>query len=329
MSTVNNFGDLESLRTELFGDGDETPDTPETPAVEVVETTNENIEEVDESGTKATEVADVWSKQDEAESEEASDEPKPEVKPEPKNRANERIRELNDKAKTEKARADHLEQELNRIRERQAELDKLTEGAEADLDPNKFESMDEYIKAVTDAKVAKAVEARDRQQLEQESAKTIQAYEQSIANTFEANVAKYAEVNPNITKAVEHLNKYAEYIPPEVRLALLTDENGAQIAWDIATSSELLEAVTKGNSAQSIKLIGKLSAKYDAPNNTSKSDGVIKPLELKDDVKPSVVTKPSPVVPAIPKVNNNGSNADRKSARDAWKEYQTTGKRPW
>ena len=314
MSTINTFADLENLRSELFGGADEAPETPETPVAEVTE----NVEEVAE---KPEEVDEVTSEVTEP-TEEESDEPKPDVKPEPKNRANERIRELNEKAKTEKARADHLEQEIGRIRERQAELDKLTEGAEVDLDPNKFESMDAYIKAVTDAKVAKAVEARDRQQLEQESAKTIQAYEQSIAKSFEANIAQYAEVNPNITAAVEHLNKYAEHIPPEVRLALLTDENGAKIAWDIATSSELLESVIRGNPAQSIKLIGKLSAKHDgiqAP--TSAPVQSASKVEAFTPKGTPVASKPK--VPEVPRVaGSTATSTDKLSPKEAWEQFK-------
>lgn len=314
------YGTIEDFRAMMAGDEPET---------EVVESET-NTEEVVETESNETETSEDSSEL-ETESNENEDESDEEVveKPveKPKNRANERIRELNEKAKQANLKAESLENELRSLRARQAELDKLTEGATADIDPNSFETMDDYIKAVTDIKVKKALEASERSNLEKQTLAKQVEIENQIGQSFESKLHAYSEVNPKVIEASQHLAQYAENIPPEVRLSLLTDDNAAQVTWEIATNAQLIETLINANPIQSIKMIAKLSAKYD-----------------KDDVKQTFVSenkpkafnptgnnsKPKPVIPEVPRATSNSAkNLDKMSHKEAWEMYKKTGKRPW
>jgi len=250
---------------------------------------------------------------EDAKDEESTEEPK-ETPPEPpKSRANERIRELNEKAKAAVARADALAAELAQLQARQAELDKAAP-SEEEIDPAKFETMAEYIKAITDSKVSRALKAQEKELISRQSLEKTAEIERNIGNSFDEKVKEYAVVNPEIPRAVEHLTKYAQHIPPEVRMALLTDDNAAAVAWEIATNSDLLEQVIRGNPVQSIKAIARISAKHDSV-----------------DSKPTAfVPNKKPVVPEVPRSSASQKSTDSMSNKEAWNAYKAGKiKRPW
>lgn len=296
----NEINSIEEFRA-FMASNDDAPEAPATPEPESKPETAEGAPEAAE---------------DTGEDEPAED--KPETHPEPpKSRANERIRDLNDKAKAATARADALAAELAALQARQAEIEKagLTE---SEIDPNKFETMAEYIKAVTDAKVSTALKAQEKELISRQSDQKIAEIERNIGNSFSEKVAEYAVVNPEIQQAVDHLTKYAQHIPPDVRMALLTDENAAAVAWEIATSSDLLEQVIRGNPLQSIKAIARISARHDSAPQKAGTPA------------PFVPTSKKPVVPEVPRSTASQKNTDSMSNKEAWNQYKAGKiKRPW
>ncbi len=230
---------------------------------------------------------------------------------------------MNEAKKLAESRAAQLEAQLRQIEARKAEIDKLADGEKPD--PSKFATMQEYLDALTESRVNAALKAAEQNRLkaEQEHAET--AYVQEIVGSFEQKVQIAAQANPDLPKAVEHLNKMANYIPVEVRQALLTDENAAQLAWEIATNQELLDYVCMQNPVNSIKVLAKLSAKYDVDEAPAKSatSAPTKPTAF-------VPTKQAPKVPNVPKSGAGNKSTDNMSPKEYWKAFQA-GKvsKPW
>ena len=108
----------------------------------------------------------------------------------------------------------------------------------------------------------------------------------------------------------------------------MTDENAAQLAWEVATNQELLDYVIKQNPVNSIKVLAKLSAKYDvdeAPTQTAKPASNA-PVAFKASGTPA-----KPKVPAVPKTGGNGSKpTDSMSSKEYWRALES-GKagKPW
>ncbi len=301
----------------------QTQNTPEPKETETE--TNEESGESEETGESEE---STESKEGEGEdSEEGEDgEKKPEEKQEqkPESRANKRIRELNQAKKDAESRAAQLEAQLRQIEARKAEIDKLADGEKPD--PSKFATMQEYLDALTEARVNAALKAAEQNRLKAEQEHAENAYVQEIAGSFEQKVQIAAQANPDLPKAVEHLNKIAQYIPVEVRHALLTDENAAQLAWEIATNQELLDYVCAQNPVNSIKVLAKLSARYDVDEAPAKS-------ATSAPTKPTAFTpaKQAPKVPNVPK-SGTGTNASNQLTGKKYWEALKAGKitkKPW
>lgn len=319
---------------EMLADIDNEQETPDTSKQEAPETKPQESTEVEESEESEGESGETTEEQSaetaeskEGEGEESEEgEKKPEEKQEqkPESRANKRIRELNEAKKLAESRASQLEAQLRQIEARKAEIDKLADGEKPD--PSKFATMQEYLDALTESRVNAALKLREQERLQIEQQQAAQAYEQEIASSFEQKVQIAAQANPDLPKAVEHLNKIAQHIPVEVRQALITDENAAQLAWEIATNQELLEYVCKQNPVNSIKVLAKLSAKYDTEEAPTQNAPAAKgPVAF----TPSKSEKPK--VPSVPKNGTGVKSGDNLSPAEYWKQYNKgkIDKKPW
>lgn len=315
---------MADLLSEINNEAETAQSQNETQEKQTQENQNQETTETDESGEPEETDESTESKEGEGEESEEG-EKKPEEKQErkPESRANKRIRELNQAKKDAESRAAQLEAQLRQIEARKAEIDKLADGEKPD--PSKFATMQEYLDALTESRVNAALKAAEQNRLkaEQEHAET--AYVQEIVGSFEQKVQIAAQANPDLPKAVEHLNKIAQHIPVEVRQALLTDENAAQLAWEIATNQELLDYVCMQNPVNSIKVLAKLSAKYDVDEAPAKSatSAPTKPTAF-------VPTKQAPKVPNVPKSGAGNKSTDNMSPKEYWKAFQA-GKvsKPW
>lgn len=315
---------IEELLQSINEEAETAQTQNETQEKQTPENQNQEKPETEESGEPEETEESTESKEGEGEDSEDG-EKKPEEKQEqkPESRANKRIRELNEAKKLAESRAAQLEAQLRQIEARKAEIEKLADGEKPD--PSKFATMQEYLDALTEARVNAALKAAEQNRLkaEQEHAET--AYVQEIVGSFEQKVQIAAQANPDLPKAVEHLNKIAQYIPVEVRHALLTDENAAQLAWEIATNQELLDYVCMQNPVNSIKVLAKLSAKYDVDEAPAKS-------ATSAPTKPTAFapTKQAPKVPNVPKSGAGNKSTDNMSPKEYWKAFQA-GKvsKPW
>lgn len=319
------YNSMAEMLADIDNEQETTQSQNETQERQAQENQNQETTETDESGEPEETEESTESK--EGEGEESEDgEKKPEEKQEqkPESRANRRIRELNQLKKDAESRAAQLEAQLRQIEARKAEIEKLADGEKPD--PSKFATMQEYLDALTEARVNAALKAAEQNRLkaEQEHAET--AYVQEIVGSFEQKVQIAAQANPDLPKAVEHLNKMAQYIPVEVRQALLTDENAAQLAWEIATNQELLDYVCMQNPVNSIKVLAKLSAKYDVDEAPAKS-------ATSAPTKPTAFapTKQAPKVPNVPKSGTGANVSNQLTGKKYWEALKAgkITKKPW
>jgi len=217
--------------SELF----ESLNEPET------EVTSTAIEETSVNESES-EIAESDSQEETSESSEESNQEEQKLE-QKESRANRRIRELNDAKKVAESKAKELEDRLAEIVRRQEEISKLPDGEMPD--PSKFETMQDYINAITEAKVIHALKEQEIKRVEQEKQIAQEKYVTEVVSNYESKITEAAKSNPDIVKAYEHLNKISNHIPVEVREALLTDENAAQLTWEIATNQEILDYVVK------------------------------------------------------------------------------------
>lgn len=297
-------------------DTEEVSETREPTSPVVTNTPDEQDETAEDDESKQGESGE--SKEGETEKKEESQKPE--------SRANKRIRELNEAKKLAESRAAQLEAQLRDIELRKQEIDKLAEGEMPD--PSKFSTMQDYVNALAEAKVQAALKANEQARLKAEAERAETAYVQEIVGTFEQKVQIAAQANPDLPKAVEHLNKLAPHIPVEVRQALLTDENAAQLAWEVATNQELLDYVIKQNSVNSIKVLAKLSAKYDVDESPATT---AKPAPNAPVAFKASGTTAKPKIPSVPKAGTGSKNVDSLSPAEYYRQYANgkIDKKPW
>lgn len=301
-------------------------ETQETQQTEQKPTEKQETQETESNTEGETEQPKEGESEESEETKEGETEKKDE-QPKHENRVNKRIRELNEAKKQAESRAAQLESKLREIETRKEAIDKLADGEMPD--PNKFETMQDYVNALAEAKVKAALKLNQQEQLKQEQESAAKAYEQEVGSSFEQKVQLAAQANPDLPKAVEHLNKLAQYIPLEVRHALITDENAAQLAWDIATNQELLDYVMKQNPINSIKVLAKLSAKYDPVDD--KAETVISTVASGKPIAFTPTAKQPPKVPNVPKSGAGNKSSDNMSPAQYWKAYNAgkVDKKPW
>lgn len=173
-----------------------------------------------------------------------------------------RFKEVNEEKKLYKEKLEQYERELNDLREKVEPKKKEIEDPD-ELDPNDYETVKEYLAArdkVQGEKIQKQfLERMERQQAEKE----VKEVETKIATEFNERATKASETNPDIIPAIQYIERFAEHIPAQVRYALLTDENSADLCYAIATDEEFLKLVVQGNPIEAIRKMSKWSAKFE------------------------------------------------------------------
>lgn len=97
----------------------------------------------------------------------------------------------------------------------------------------------------------------------QETAR-IQKIEKDISDNFVAKLEVAAKKNPEIKDAAEYLSvNYMSQIRPEVRYAMVTDDNAPEVLFEIATDADLLNFICNANPIDAARKIARISAKYD------------------------------------------------------------------
>jgi len=244
---------------------------------EIVENVSETVEDTNSEQSENVENSEV-------ETEVKKEEYKPWKKiPEtiPYNRFSEKVQEVNEYKK----KLEEFQKQLDSYRNTEEKV-KTIESIE-DLDINDFQDLKDYNRAF--AQVFRK-ELQKEQEIIEERTK-VERIEKEIFTTFQDKITKAVSRNPEVNDALNYVNQFAERIPAETRYALLTDENAADIIYEIATTEGLLEALTKMNPLDAARKLGKISSKYDS-NNTSESS-IPKSMEKVQEKIPSKMGTPN------------------------------------
>lgn len=171
-----------------------------------------------------------------------------------------------------------LRTELEQTRARLAELEsKSTEIAKVvepeDLDPADFGSAAEYLAARDKALLAKAHQTWEQSQAEKQQQQALSQHIEVVGQTFTKNVNEAIARNPEIAEAKEFFDTYANQLHPQVAYELMIDENVGELMYDIATDQDLLAQVFRGNPADVVRMLHKMSAKIDRDARYGKPAG--------------------------------------------------------
>ena len=245
----------------------------------------------------------------------------------------ERFHEVN----TEKVQ---LRSELEQTRARLAELEaKSTEIAKVvepeDLDPADFASAAEYLAARDKALLAKAHQTWEQSQAERQQQQAMQQHIDTVGQTFTKNVTEAIARNPEIAEAKEFFDAYAGQLHPQVAYELMIDENVGELMYDIATDQDLLTQIFRGNPADAVRTLHKMSARINRDErygNHGGDDGVLAPMQ-RQPVVPQALQRDriAAGLPTTVRPSHKGAplNVHKHAGQMTLKEYEaaTRGKK--
>lgn len=81
--------------------------------------------------------------------------------------------------------------------------------------------------------------------------------------TFSKRMSEAISENPEINDAASHVGQYVNQIPQYIQDSIVEDENGPWLLWELATQKGLIEELAKMSPTESLRKLGRLSAKYD------------------------------------------------------------------
>lgn len=181
-----------------------------------------------------------------------------------------RFKEVNDERKSYRDRAAELEARI-RAMEEAASKNKLPEIKSVDdIDPNSFKNdkgeLDylAWLKAREEF-VQKETLKRFREDAEKErNAERAQEFERRISHDFNTKMQESAKTNPEIVEAINWFgNTFADKLSPSIRYAMVTDENGPDLIYHLATDGQdIMQQIARGDEIGAIKAMAKWSAKF-------------------------------------------------------------------
>lgn len=124
--------------------------------------------------------------------------------------------------------------------------------------------------AWTRAETIKEIRADQAKQSEQAAAQTAEQEARTAVQTFEQKVQEFAAVDPDIAAGVAHFRQnYGRQVPEVVARELVHGD--PRIMYAIACSEDLTAQVTRGDIAQTLKVIGILEDRIAAHDRSAKA----------------------------------------------------------
>lgn len=130
-----------------------------------------------------------------------------------------------------------------------------------------------YLAARDKALLAKAHQTWEQSQAEKQQQQALSQHIEVVGQTFTKNVSEAIARNPEIAEAKEFFDTYANQLHPQVAYELMIDENVGELMYDIATDQDLLAQVFRGNPADVVRMLHKMSAKIDRDARYGKPAG--------------------------------------------------------
>lgn len=173
-----------------------------------------------------------------------------------------RFREVNQEKKLYQEKVEQYEKELQELRERTTQKKEEFKAPE-DIKPEDFDSVADYLNALTKATKESTLKEFTERMENQKRQKEQEEYANNLIKNFQANVEEAVKYNPEVVEAIQYIEGLADRINPHVRRALLTDDNSADLCFEIATNPDLLKLVVTGDPIDAVRAMSKWSAKFE------------------------------------------------------------------
>lgn len=216
----------------------------------------------------------------------------------PYNRFSETIAEKNIMAQ----RVAELQKELEKYNQVQETVKKITKIEDIDMEKPIPEYHQDLVTFITNQLEEKHKAEREQERFQEIQSKKIQ--------TFTQRMSEAVSENSEISEAAKHVGQYVDQIPSYIQDSIIEDENGPWLLWELATQKGLIEELSKMTPTESLRKIGRISAKYDTRDFQKPSQKEVVREPLKDiPVMQSKNVAGSPNVRAGSSNSSNHSNA--------------------
>lgn len=173
-----------------------------------------------------------------------------------------RFKEVNEERKAYEKKVEQYEKELAELKERTA-AKKEEFVAPENIKPEDFDTVQDYLTALTKATKESTLKEFTERMENTKRQKEQEEYQTTLIKNFQANVEEAAKHNPEVVEAIQYIEGLAERINPHVRRAILTDDNSADLCFEIATNPTLLNIVVNGDAIDAVRAMSKWSAKFE------------------------------------------------------------------
>ena len=156
------------------------------------------------------------------------------------------------------ARRNAAEQRAAELERRIAELTGQGGNAQTDdfPDPQKFDSLDNYKKAVREYH-ERNLDERIRETTQQSHARM---QDVAAVQSFNARMAETMKTNPQIVEAVEMFKQMEGDFDPSVFRSIVADPHGPSIVWELATNPDLADRLSRATPFQAGRILASIGA---------------------------------------------------------------------
>lgn len=181
------------------------------------------------------------------------------------------------------------------IKELQAQIDKLSNVPDPDdINPDDFDSPKAYL-AARDKALAAKIRAENQADFAAKEQERLQERQlQEIGQRYMTNLQAHAAENPDVLRANEFFDAYAENVDPVVGRELLSDPNVGHVMVRLATNQELLTQFFRADPAAAIRLINRVSARIDAERELTPKQAAAEQGEARRGVPAALRTSADP-----------------------------------
>jgi hypothetical protein len=201
-----------------------------------------------------------------------------------------RFREVNEERKTLAGRLEAAEAELTQIRARQQKLDSV-KGPE-EIKPEDYDDVNLYLRDLLNATKEQTKRELEQANLDRDRAKATKDHVDSIATTYQNNLAEAIKRDPEIAEVKRWFDENANLLQHRgsLVLELMQDENVGELMKDIAADDEIRLKFFQAPIADAIRMIHKMSARIDREARYAKREG-------DEDAPPRVPARTQPTPP--------------------------------
>lgn len=259
---------------------------------------------------------------------------KPWTKKEPDHIPYNRFKEVNERAKEAERRAEELERRMQEIEaaNKKPELPEIK--SVDDISPEQFKDADGNVDAYAWMRAREQyIQEHTLKEFESRMAANRQREEQArqeaeIRNSFDTKLAKAAEVDPEIIEAANWFgNKYGAKLPPQIRYAIVTDENAPELIMHLCTDgSNIMDMMEQGQYIDAMREMTKWSARYERKAKVEAPVADKTPVAEEQDYEKQIAdryTRKKAVPPQI-KSSTTGSKDPSKMSKEEYRAWRLT-----